>query len=59
MSHIHSENKNHWEKELERESLKEAPMKNKFLWKNPLTHLHAIEFRGKINNFKIYSLLKI
>ena len=49
MAHNHNESlptKNHWEKELEKESLKEPGFKNKFMWLNPLTHLHAMEFRG-------------
>ncbi len=40
--------KNHWEKELEKESLKEPALKSKFSWMSPLTHLHALEFRGMI-----------
>lgn len=46
MSHAHLDNKNHWEKELEKESLREPPFKSKFSWTNALTHLHALEFRG-------------
>lgn len=49
MSHAHLESKNHWEKELEKDSLKEPPFKSKLSWMKPLTHLHALEFRG---NFK-------
>jgi len=44
MAEVH---KNHWEKELEKESLKEPQLKSKFTWKNPMTHMHALEFRGK------------
>jgi hypothetical protein len=44
MAHV---DKNHWEKELEKESLREPPIVNKLFWQNPLTHLHALEFRGK------------
>lgn len=51
MSHNHQahlDTKNHWEKELEKESLKEPPFKGKFSWTTALTHLHSLEFRGKI-----------
>lgn len=51
MSHAHHvDSKNHWEKELEKDSLKEPPFKGKFSWINALTHLHSLEFKGK----KIY-----
>ena len=39
--------KNHWEKQLERESLKEPELVSKFNWLTPLTHIHALEFRGR------------
>jgi hypothetical protein len=48
MDHNHKEHKkNHWEKELEKESLKEPALKPRYSWLRPLTHLHALEFRGK------------
>lgn len=48
-SHHHSDSKNHWEKELEKDSLKETSLKGKLSWTNALTHLHSLEFRGKKN----------
>jgi hypothetical protein len=48
MSHAHTDSKNHWEKELEKESLKETPFKNKLSWTKALTHLHSLEFKGII-----------
>ena len=38
--------KSHWEKELEKDSLKEPPMKSKLLWIKPLTTFHSLEYRG-------------
>ena len=49
MSHAHLESKNHWEKELEKDSLKEPAFKSKFQWTTALTHLHALEFKGNFN----------
>lgn len=43
-SHI---KKSYWEKELEKDSLKEPPMKRKWHWLKPLTTYHALEFRGR------------
>ena len=43
MAHVEQ---NHWEKQLEKESLKEPELKSKFNWTRPLTHIHALEFRG-------------
>jgi len=52
MSHAHhADSKNHWEKELEKQSLKEAPFKGKLFWTNALTHLHSLEFKGKVKNY--------
>ena len=42
----HSDTKTHWEKELQKPSLKEAPLKPKFQWMKPLTIYHTLEFRG-------------
>ena len=38
--------KSYWEKELEKPSLKEPPLKSKFFWLKPLTPYHSLEFRG-------------
>lgn len=46
MAHIE---KNHWEKELEKESLREPALKGRFSWIHPLTHLHALEFKGNFH----------
>jgi hypothetical protein len=37
---------NYWEQELKKNSLKEPPMKARFLWLKPLTIFHGLEFRG-------------
>lgn len=37
---------NHWENELQKPSLKEPPLKSKWLWLKPLTVYHSLEFRG-------------
>lgn len=38
---------NHWEKELEKRSLREPPLVSKFKWLKPLTIFQSLEFRGK------------
>ena len=51
MSHIetqHERPKNHWELQLEKVSLREPALKNKYSWLKPLTVYHALEFRGNI-----------
>jgi hypothetical protein len=47
-SEVHEDNsgKNYWEKELEKKTLKEPPLKSKFQWIKPLTVYHALVFRG-------------
>lgn len=50
----HSENfyggvpgiENHWEKELEKTSLKEPGFQSKFFWVKPLSYFHEMEYRG-------------
>lgn len=38
--------KSYWEKELEKDSLKEPPMKSKISWIKPMTMFHDLEYRG-------------
>ena len=40
------ESKSYWEKELEKSSLREPPMKAKLQWLKPLSIMHRMEFRG-------------
>jgi len=42
---IHA-NDSYWNKELEKQSLKENPFKHKLFWLKPLTMYHRFEFRG-------------
>jgi hypothetical protein len=42
----HVPKKSYWEKELEKPSLKEAPLVSKWNWLKPLTVYHALQFRG-------------
>lgn len=37
---------NHWEKELEKPSLKEPKFQNKLFWVKPLSLFHHMEYRG-------------